>query len=74
MKVCCGFWECLTYFVVEGLILLFVTLIELLGLRMSFFIVYEDFAYLCLAVGQWVGTKVLLAHDGDDFGMEVLVH
>jgi hypothetical protein len=31
-KVCCGFFECLTYFNVDDLILLFVTLIELLGL------------------------------------------
>jgi hypothetical protein len=32
MKVCCDFLECSTYFVVDGLILLFVALIELLGL------------------------------------------
>jgi len=31
-----------TYFVVDELILLFVALIELLGLRMSSFIVFED--------------------------------
>jgi hypothetical protein len=31
MKVCCGFWECSTYFVVDDLILLFVAFIELLG-------------------------------------------
>jgi hypothetical protein len=32
MKVCCGFLECSTYFIVDDLILLFVGLIELLGL------------------------------------------
>jgi hypothetical protein len=42
MKVYCDFW------CVE-LILLFVALIELLGLRMSSFVVYEDFGCLCLA-------------------------
>jgi hypothetical protein len=30
MKVCCGFSECPTYFVVDNLILLFVDFIELL--------------------------------------------
>jgi hypothetical protein len=32
MKLCCDFLEYSTYFVVDGLILLFVALIELLGL------------------------------------------
>jgi hypothetical protein len=31
MKVCCGFWECSTYFVVDDFILLFVAFVELLG-------------------------------------------
>jgi hypothetical protein len=31
MKVCCGFLDCLTYFVVDDLILLFVAFVELLG-------------------------------------------
>jgi hypothetical protein len=35
-----------TYFVVDDLILLFVALIELLGLRMSYFVVYADFGCL----------------------------
>jgi hypothetical protein len=30
-KVCCGFLDCLTYFVVDDLILLFVAFVELLG-------------------------------------------
>jgi hypothetical protein len=30
-NVCYGFWECSTYFVVDGFILLFVAVIELLG-------------------------------------------
>jgi hypothetical protein len=30
-NVCYVFWECSTYFVVDGLILLFVAVIELLG-------------------------------------------
>jgi hypothetical protein len=44
-KVCCGFGECLAYFFVDDLILLFVALLELLVLRMSYFVVYE-----CLVV------------------------
>jgi hypothetical protein len=43
MKVCCVFRECLTYFLVDDLILLFVALIELLGLRMPYFVIYENF-------------------------------
>jgi hypothetical protein len=46
MKVCCGFGECLTYFFVDDLLLLFVTLIELLGVGMWYFVLYEDFGYL----------------------------
>jgi hypothetical protein len=42
MKVCCGFGS-------VNLILLFVALIELLGMRMSSFVVYDDFGCLCLA-------------------------
>jgi hypothetical protein len=38
-KVCCDF-ECLTYFVVDGLILLFVAFVELLGL------VYASFLFM----------------------------
>jgi hypothetical protein len=37
------FLECSTYFVVDDLVLLFVALMELLGLRMSYFVVSEDF-------------------------------
>jgi hypothetical protein len=37
------FLGCSTYFVVDGVILLFVALIELLGLCISYFVVYEDF-------------------------------
>jgi hypothetical protein len=40
MKVCCGFLECLTYFVVDDLILLFVAFVELLG-NVCFFSIYE---------------------------------
>jgi hypothetical protein len=39
-KVCCGFLECLTYFVVDDLILLFVTFIKLLGT------VYTSFLFM----------------------------
>jgi hypothetical protein len=39
-KVCCGFLECLTYFVVDDLILLFVAFIELLGT------VYTSFLFM----------------------------
>jgi hypothetical protein len=39
-KVCCEFVECSTYFVVDGLILLFVTFVELLGL------VYASFMFM----------------------------
>jgi hypothetical protein len=39
-KVCCGFLECLTYFVVDYLILLFVTFIKLLGT------VYTSFLFM----------------------------
>jgi hypothetical protein len=35
------FLECSPYFVVHGVNLLFVALVELLGLRMTYFIVYE---------------------------------
>jgi hypothetical protein len=38
MKVCCGFSECLTYFLVDYLILLFVAFVELLGLVYAFFL------------------------------------
>jgi hypothetical protein len=31
IKVCCGFLECSTYFIVDDLILLFVPFVELLG-------------------------------------------
>jgi hypothetical protein len=31
MKVCCGFLECSTYFIIDDLILLFVAFAELLG-------------------------------------------
>jgi hypothetical protein len=39
-KVCCGFLECLTYFIVDDLILLFVTFIKLLGT------VYTSFLFM----------------------------
>jgi hypothetical protein len=45
-------FESLTDFVVDDLILLFMASIELLGLRMSYFIVYENFGCLCLTVGH----------------------
>jgi hypothetical protein len=35
MKVCYGFLECLAYFIVDDITLLFVALIELLGLRIK---------------------------------------
>jgi hypothetical protein len=35
-----------TYFVVDGVILLFVILIELLGLRILYFVLYKDFCCL----------------------------
>jgi hypothetical protein len=40
-KVCHGLCECLTYFVVDDLNLLFVAFVELLGLVSAFFSVYE---------------------------------
>jgi putative effector of murein hydrolase LrgA (UPF0299 family) len=40
-NVCCGFWECLAYFLVDDLILLFVAFVELLELAYVFFSVYE---------------------------------
>jgi hypothetical protein len=40
------FLECLSYFVVDDVILSFVALIEILELRMSYFIVYE-FLVVC---------------------------
>jgi hypothetical protein len=43
MKVCCYFW-CV------DLILLFVALIELLELRMSSFVVYEDIGCVVLSL------------------------
>jgi hypothetical protein len=41
MKVCHSFLECSTYFVVDGLILLFVAFVELFGFVYAFFSVYE---------------------------------
>jgi hypothetical protein len=41
MKVCHGFCECSTYFVVDDFILLFVAFVELLGLVSVFFSIYE---------------------------------
>jgi hypothetical protein len=41
--------ECSPYFVIDDLILLFMSLIDLLGVRMSSFGVYEDFGCLCLS-------------------------
>jgi hypothetical protein len=38
-----GFLVCQPYFIVDGLILLLVTLVELLGLAYAFFSVYESF-------------------------------
>jgi hypothetical protein len=35
--------ECLSYFIVDDLILLFVTFVELLGLVYAFFVVYGYF-------------------------------
>jgi hypothetical protein len=40
MKVCCGFYECSTYFVFDDLILLFVAFVELLGT------VYASFLFM----------------------------
>jgi hypothetical protein len=40
MKVCCGFLECSTYFVLDDLILLFVAFVELLE------IVYASFLFM----------------------------
>jgi hypothetical protein len=40
LKVCCGFCECSPYFVVDDLILLFVTFVELAG------IVYASFLFM----------------------------
>jgi hypothetical protein len=41
MKVYPNFLECLTYFIIDDLILLFVVFIELLGLVSASFSVYE---------------------------------
>jgi hypothetical protein len=38
MKVCCGFLECSTYFVVDDLILLFVAFVELLETVYAYFL------------------------------------
>jgi hypothetical protein len=38
MKVCCSFLECLTYFVIDDLILLFVPFVELLGTMFASFL------------------------------------
>jgi hypothetical protein len=35
-----------SYFVIDEFILLFVALVELLGLRISYFVIYEDFGCL----------------------------
>jgi hypothetical protein len=48
-KVCCGFWECLPYFLVDEFILLFVALVELLGLWM---LLYSLWRFL-LFVSSW---------------------
>jgi hypothetical protein len=39
--VCCGFWKCSTYFVVDDLILLFVAFVELLGTMYASFLFME---------------------------------
>jgi hypothetical protein len=43
MKVCCDFCECLTYFVLDDLILLFVAFVELLETMYVSFLVYENY-------------------------------
>jgi hypothetical protein len=40
MKVCHGFLECLTSFIVDDLILLFLAFVELLGLVGALFFIY----------------------------------
>jgi hypothetical protein len=47
MKICCGFWTIDLIFLLMTLFWLFVVLIELLGLQMLSFIVYES-----LVVGE----------------------
>jgi hypothetical protein len=52
------FLECLSYFVVDDLILLFVTFVELLGLVYAFFYcLWDYFSCLCLAVRHCSGYE-----------------
>jgi hypothetical protein len=53
-KVYCDFWEGWSYFVVDELILLFVALIELLGLGMLLYCLWV-FGFLWVACRTWVG-------------------
>jgi hypothetical protein len=46
-KVCCDFFKCLSYFVVNDLILLFVTFVELLVLVDAFFYSLWIFLVVC---------------------------
>jgi hypothetical protein len=48
MKVCCDFLECLSYFIVDDLILLFVAFVELLGLVDAFFYCLWIFLVVCV--------------------------
>jgi hypothetical protein len=45
------FLECSAYFIVDGIILLFVALIELLGLQILSFVIYEILVVCELLVG-----------------------
>jgi hypothetical protein len=42
MKVCCGFWSVHLIFLLMALFWLFVTFVELLGLVVAFFSIYES--------------------------------
>jgi hypothetical protein len=54
------FLECLSYFIVDVLILLFVAFVELLWLVYAFLLFMDIFCCLCLADRAWVGTSVLV--------------
>jgi hypothetical protein len=54
IKVCCGFLDCSTYFLVDDLILLFVAFVELLGT------VYASFLFMDIILLFMLTCKNLL--------------
>jgi hypothetical protein len=61
-KVCGDFWSVDLILLLMTLFWLFVALVELLVLWISYFVVYEDFGCLWVACRAWVGTKVLVCY------------